>query len=865
MAQITTSTQTDVLPGPNVSAIFRCPASGRFLGNLFSVVRTGADTLTAYRSTNNGASWTTIASFTHSSLQEWSTLIVDSGNRNAHLVYRVNTGSADIIYYRRLDIVSGAWGGAVQGSATDANGGVAGSRWQGVDIMVYWTSSYTYILWCGGYNNGAGKAGACLASITLNNTTLVAVASHGQLISGNRFWLSTVTGRYAPSIEIEHGGDGYFRLSTPNVWITFGRTSLQSVKCAWNGTGWTGPTSPSTLLTPLNVAHNYIPGRWDGVRWLSAVINPDDSTTVLVLQRNQGNTSTTTLTATPVHPTGIVTDMALSYDYTSKDVRVYAVGTSTDVLYFTTYNRLTTTWAAWATVTATAVLNGGSEFSVRKGGTNGNSEYDVVTAHSGAPNTIVSTAQTVSSQPNLPVWDTSAQPYVNGGAADVAAALSLTWIFSDPDAGQTQGSYALSRQIGTGTIAYWNAGTSTWVASEVQNATGTTGVTLPTAWGLDADAPHNFRVKVWDNTGSPSAGYGPTLQLNPSTKVNPTMTGPAATISTDTATVTWTVSAQTSFRVRLLSGSVAAFDSGYITDASSLSYVIPVRLANGTSWTAELTTRNTEGLASTAQTRAFTVSYTPPPAPISTLTPLPALGVMRVTASQLAVVGTQPATTAMALFRRVNATPTLNANPTMAGNITGWAQGGGGAAGTLSYSTTQFAPGSSPGAARYVPPAAAGAADQGVESTAFTPIVTGNLYWGSAWIRPDTAAKPIKVRLMWYNASNVFISSTDVTFAAPVAAAWHWLEIFGDPAAVAGATQVRVYAGAGSTPATADAFYVDDVELMVYDPTVGVPLADGLAPGSTVDDSGAVSGVDYAYRWVATGANGATIAGPWTA
>jgi hypothetical protein len=223
------------------------------------------------------------------------------------------------------------------------------------------------------------------------------------------------------------------------------------------------------------VAHNYIPGRWDGVRWLSAVINPDDSTTVLVLQRNQGNTSTTTLPATPVHPTGIVTDMALSYDYTSKDVRVYAVGTSTDVLYFTTYNRLTTTWAAWATVTATAVLNGGSEFSVRKGGTNGNSEYDVVTAHSGAPNTIVSIAQTVSSQPNLPVWDTSAQPYVNGGAADVAAALSLTWIFSDPDAGQTQGSYALSRQIGTGTIAYWNAGTSTWVASEVQNATGTVG------------------------------------------------------------------------------------------------------------------------------------------------------------------------------------------------------------------------------------------------------------------------------------------------------------------------------------------------------------------------------------------------------
>jgi hypothetical protein len=177
VAQITTSTQTDVLAGPNVSAIFRCPASGRFFGNLFSVVRTGADTLTAYRSTNNGASWTTIASFTHSSLQEWSTLIVDSANRNAHLVYRVNTGSADILYYRRLDVVSGAWGGAVQASATDANSGVAGSRWQGVDIMVYWTSSYTYILWCGGYNNGAGKAGACLGSITLNNTTLGAVIS----------------------------------------------------------------------------------------------------------------------------------------------------------------------------------------------------------------------------------------------------------------------------------------------------------------------------------------------------------------------------------------------------------------------------------------------------------------------------------------------------------------------------------------------------------------------------------------------------------------------------------------------------------------------------------------------------------------
>lgn len=868
MATVGTSTQTNPLTPPNGAALARDFSSGTSNGYLWCVALTAANQLTAFRSTNDGGSWSSVASFTHTGLQEWSSLVIDKGGRDAHLMYRLDSAGQDGVYYRRLDLDAGVWGGGVLMSGTFNNSGVPGSRIQGMDLAVHRrSSSLTWIVHAFGFSDGSGKYGIALGAVSLTVSTGGVSNAAGTVISGAHYYMhSTASGRVGPTVELEHTGDGISPSSTPNVWITYGRYAVNAVKLAWNGNGWTAPAGSQQVKATIGGA-DYIPARWDGTRFVMAVINPDDTTKALVLQRNQSNTSTTTLPATPTHPTGVIRQLAVSYDHATKDVRVYAVGTSTDVLYFVTYSRAGGTWGAWATVTATAVLSSGTEFSVRKGGTAGNTRFDVVTAHSGAPNTIVHTAQATNTVPANPSWDTSSVPYVNGGAADINAGLTLDWIFSDPDPGQTQQSYALSRQIGAGAVQYYTAAGGTWGGSEVQNVTSTSLVTLASGWGADADANHSYRVRVWDSSGTPSAGYGPAMVLTPSVKVNPAITAPAAAavLNTDTVTVTWTAAQQKTRRVRLLTnpGGVVAYDSGFVTTAD-LSFAVPYRLDNGTGWTVELTTTNNEGLASTPQTRNFTVSYANAAVPTSTLTPLAALGVVRVTAVQSAAVGVQPATAALDLYRRVSPGAPLNANDHFEGNVTGWIVGGGGTPGTLTYSTTQQFPGyGTPyGSARYVPPAS-GAADPGVESSAYTPITAGRRYVATALIRPDTSNKPVKVRIMWYTAANALVGTTESS-ATAIAGAWQYLEVEGDPAGFPTATKMRVSAGAGNTPAAADAWYVAQATIreQTADP-IGTRVAVTQSPGAVVDDWGAASNVDYEYRWLAYGVNGASYYGPW--
>lgn len=860
MATVFTTTQTGPVTYPTLPPIARDMTNGY----LYVLALTATDTLTLYRSTDSGGSWGTYASFTHTGLQEWSSIVVDRYGY-AHLSYRVGVSSLDTIWYRRCNLTTAAWSAGLQVSGNNGNGGVNGSVWQGTDLAVVRHSNGTYaIAVCAAYTEAAtSRYGMIIGgvSIDINGTIYL---NHA-IITNNRIWLTsgTAPGRSGVTCEVEHNGDG-ITSSTPHLWVSWGRTTLYMVKLPWQGTyvGWQGPTNYQTIRTGIS-AQNYAGGRYDGSQWLMPVISPTDTTTVRVYQRNQANTLTTTFD-TPTHPTGVIRQFAVSYDQTTKNIRVYAVGTSTTVLYFVDYVRATGVWSAWATVTATAVLgSAGDEWGVRRGGSYGNSRHDVITAHSGAPNTVVHTAQTVSSTPNVPVWNTTGAAYFNGGAADVSASLLLDWDFSDPDPGQGQGSYALSRQVGAGALNYWRASDSTWQVAEVQNASATSAVTLASGWAAGTDANYTFKVKVWDSGGTPQLSYSAGLVLVPSVKVNPSISTPTAAqvLSTDTVTMTWTAGEQTARRVRLLTnpGGVVVYDSGFVADAT-LSFTVPYRMSNGTGWTIELTTKNNEGLASTAQTRNFTVVYAAAPAVLSTYTPQPALGYVTVTPSALAAVGAQPSIAAMDLYRRAAITPVLNSNPDFAGNVTGWAYTGGGTPGTISYSTVQFRNG--PGALRYVPPASGAASPQAEQSTSAT-IVAGSLYVGRAWIRPDTTNKPIFVQLNWYTSGDVFISSTQYAISGPVATAWQYLEVTGDPSTVPTAAKVRVAVGASSTPAASDGFYADDVELHVYNPDAGVRIAQGLAAGTAVNDWGAPGGTALEYRWVVSGSNGTTINSPW--
>jgi hypothetical protein len=464
MATVLTTTQTDILGPATVPAIARDLTNGR----LYTIAHTATNDLTLYQSTDNGASWASYASFTHATLGEWSGVVVDK-NSYAHLAYRISNGTEDVLYYRRIYLASPsspAWSGAVRVSGSGNNGGVAGAAWQGVDLAVVRNSNGSYaIVVAGARTNGTSDYGIWVHGVSYDVTH--GIYLNNGIITNNRSYnvTGTAPGRGGVTCEVEHNGDG-FTSGTPHVWVSWGRTRLYMVKLAWQGStvGWQGPSSSVTIKSTIP-AQDYAGGRWDGTRWLMPVISPDDATAVRVYQRNQANTATTSID-TPTHPTGNIRQFAVSYDNVTKNPRIFAIGTSTAVLYYIDYSRSLGTWGSWTSVVATAVMGtNASEWSIRRGGTSGDARFDVITAASGSPNTVTHTAQTINTPPNNAVWDTSAVPYVNGGAANVSASLTLDWTFTDPDPGQTQGSYALSRQIGAGSVQYWNASTTSWGAA----------------------------------------------------------------------------------------------------------------------------------------------------------------------------------------------------------------------------------------------------------------------------------------------------------------------------------------------------------------------------------------------------------------
>lgn len=545
MATVTTTTVSSPLPYPSQTPIERVRS-----GDLWVMVAaTTANTYELWRSQNAGGSWTLALSTVRANLQELGCIQAMRGPYNQLFwIYRTYETGADRVFCRTISDLGAAtlaWNAEVPVAAAVA--GSAGAVLSGVDMQNVVANGQIYVIAGIGIQSGANR-GAHFN--VLSGLTVASLSQNNNLFSGTRLWTPEAgTGRVTPSVDIEHTGDGHSS-SAPHVWMSFGRTQVYTVKCSWTGSGWSGPAAPvkhnPVTLTP---AQDSIAARWDGARFVTAVPDPTSTSVVTLFERNQSN-SVTTIRQTPTHPTGVVRNCTLGYNSVSGDIRVYAVGTSTAVLYYTDFIRATGLWSAWAQVVATAVLGTtGSNYAVRRA-TDG--RYEVLTAHAGSPNTIVHTAQSLSYTPNAPTWDTAAMQLPSGTAADVNAPLTLDWTFTDPDPADTQSAFAVSRQIGAGTLAYWRASDSTWQPAEVQNTSATSAISMAAGWQAATDAVTAYKAKAWDSASLPSA-YGDALMLVPSAKVNPSITSPAAAavLTADTVTVTWTVAEQSAYRLTL--------------------------------------------------------------------------------------------------------------------------------------------------------------------------------------------------------------------------------------------------------------------------------------------------------------------------
>lgn len=849
MGTITTTTVATPLIWPSTTLIDRDPATGA----LYVLVRaTTANTFEIWRSTNEGGSWSLVSSLVRANVSDVGSIFVHSEGW-VYWTYRTNESGQDRIYFRRGRVAFDPfWQGELL-VASPANGTHIG----GSDMAVVRTpsSGHFVMVGCGvtvGAQHGLQVYGVYIDPVVGNPSV------NNGIIAGTRQWLVTGSGRITPSLDLEHVGDSHGS-DAPHVWAAFGRTSANVVRIAWTGGGWTGPTSAAVLsTTALTPAQDSIAGRWDGNRFLVAVPNPASTSTVVVYERNRAH-NTTTIRTSPAHTQGVVKTCTVSYNTVNGDFRVWAVGTGNADLHYVDYVRATGVWSGWGVVSTTDIIGTPpNNFSVRRS-SYGNARYDVLMAHATpTPNTIVHMQQALVYAPNTPTWNIAGMAQPNGGAADAAVDLVLDWDFADPDPTDTQGSYALSRQIGAGALAYWRNSDSTWQPAEVQNTSAASTKTLLGWNGGATEAAHTYRVKVWD-AGGTASGYSETYVVVPSAKVNPTITSPApaGTITSDTVTPTWTVGEETAYRLTLSTnpGGVLTYDSGWVS-SSALTQNIPERLPDLSGWTLSLQTRNLEGLLSNVVTVNFTVDYLEPPAPLTTATPSPGQGTIIVTAVNAAVVGAQPAVVDQDIYRRPVVYANLLSNPTFEVDVSTWTATGC----TAVRSTTQQHSGA---ASVFLTPSGVDLTPRIDLSNAFTAdCVPGDAFFVEGWFRPTTANKPMRVGVNWLTSGLVYVS-TSLIDVPSLAGAWLYIGFV----AVAPATAAKAspHFGLTSTPAVGDTVYVDDVRCRRYDANEGVRVAAGIASGATIGDWGPAHGVAYEYRSIARGANGTSIAGPWTA
>jgi hypothetical protein len=840
-------------------------------GELWICFRDQANRAAIYKSVDNGVSWSFQANFTAAgwTLEDICSMRIDAQGLHMHIIMLASNGTNEAGLYKRVAISSGSpdtssgvltfSGPAGSSQSFEFTGGL-------VPVVNPDGSIHVFIA----FAQVGTTVGITVYALTVRNDAGLTSFVNNAIIGPTRIYkVSSSDTSLSCSVDVEHNGDGITSAS-PNVWATWiTDTQTYVIRCVWKGykQGWQTPSAASKVSSG-SMSERDNPAVWDGQRYLIIRPAPGALNTMQIFERKADNTGDAVVHQTPNHPNGTMTGAkAISYNYVTKDFRVYAIGSGGDI-YYIDYTRASNTFGSW---TDTGLNPVGSEWGLRRG-TYGTAQYDMYyETGASSPWTVSNGIWAVNFAPNAPTWvtGTAGTVSVSGAAFDASVSLTLDWNFSDPNTTDSQSQFALSRQIGAGTVQWWRTSDSTWQTVETFNSSGTSALTLPTAnWlggGGASDPAHIYKVAVKDSGGLVSA-YSAGLAIVPSARVDPTLTAPTtgSTLNVGNVALTWTVTEQSAYRVVIINTvtSATVYDSGFLSDPtpnspSVLSYTVPVALASGFAGQVQFTTKNVEGLSSTTRTANFTITYVEPVAPIVTaLAAAPASGGISVTVTQAAATGTQPATSQLNIWRRKSLTGTLvaaNANPFFETNASDWTSVN---YSTIARSTSQF----HSGVASLLCTPTGAAATPKAQTTALYPVTAGSRYEFRGWLRSTTANKTMRVYIDWYDNTPTLLSSTtrDLT---PVTTTWIWAWVRGT--APAGATQARIAVGQLATPAAGDTLFADDLQLLAANDDAGIRIVAGAVSGTAYLDWRAVTGVDYEYQGFAQGSNGTTSNGPW--
>lgn len=453
--------------------------------------------------------------------------------------------------------------------------------------------------------------------------------------------LGTLNSYTWPVIDFHHTGDGKtVQGGTPHLYTIAASPDSGVVYRKHTYSAGTHTTGATVVLDSGTVNAGRLSGMFDGSR-MCVVWSPSSAATTLKFaERDAADTTTTARTPTALSD-GTILGVSATVDVAG-DIWVAAIGDTSDDVSTSKLVRSTLTWGSWTAteaITATA-----DSVQLRRCGV-GQKIGVVYVQDTGTDAVRFHEAGTANSAPLAPSWVTAA------GAADVAAALLLDWGFNDDQTvyGDTQSAYSVKRTM-SATDRWWN-GTDWSATSETYITSSDTSLSLASSWAAASDATRDYYVRTKDSAGL-AGPYSDALNIVPSAKVNPSITS-AATEDTATRTTTWTASEQTAYRARiLLDGTTLLEDSGWVASSALRAHTFACTLTNLTTIVEEVTTRNLEGLASTADTNEFAVSYTPPFIPtVQVHADLPT-GAITVAINNPTATGTRPEVTTQEVWRR---------------------------------------------------------------------------------------------------------------------------------------------------------------------------------------------------------------------
>jgi hypothetical protein len=247
---------------------------------------------------------------------------------------------------------------------------------------------------------------------------------------------------------------------------------------------------------------------------------------------------------------------------------------------------------------------------------------------------IVVVALLVNVAPNAPTLNSPA----TGTTVDRAGTQRLGWVFSDPNTGDTQSKFDLQYKLSGGA----------WVP-----ITGTTPNNfVDITGGTFAAGSYEWQARTYDAMGIVGPWSASSFFTAADMPGVPSITAPVSgsTVGLATATVTWSVAAQTDYQVRKCADLAGApdtstiyYDTGDVVDSVTRSVVLTFPV-NGR-WDHIQVRVKAAGLWSTWADCRVLVSYTAPMVPTLTATPNSATASIAVTITNPTPTGGQPPVT----------------------------------------------------------------------------------------------------------------------------------------------------------------------------------------------------------------------------